>query len=70
MFLFLKNDPSMLGLITFSNSEYHSIKLCIDAISLLVELGGKFNQFDKKYLGCQDSKTDGLYIMEILWKLR
>lgn len=70
MFLFLKNDPSMLGLISISTSEIQSIKLCIDAISLIVEMGGKFNQFDKKYMGAQDSKTDGLYVMDILWKLR
>ncbi len=60
----------MLGLITFSNSEYQSIKLCVEAISLLVELGGKFNQFDKKCMSIKDLRTDGLYMMDILWKLR
>jgi hypothetical protein len=32
-------------------------------------MGGKFNQFDKKYIG-YNLKTDGLYMMDILWKLR
>jgi hypothetical protein len=49
-FFFYNNDPTMLSLVTFSASEFQSIKLCIDAISFLVDLGGKFNQFDKKYI--------------------
>lgn len=37
---------------------------------MLVDIGGKFNQFDKKCVNTQDLKTDGLYMMDILWKLR
>jgi hypothetical protein len=44
--------------------------MSIEAISFLVETGGKFYQFDKKYMEGKDSKTDGLYMMDILWKLR
>jgi hypothetical protein len=44
--------------------------MCIDAISFLVETGGKFYQFDKKYVGAKELKSDGLYMMDILWKLR
>lgn len=68
--MFYQNDPTVLGLIVFSNSEFQSIKMCIDAISFLVDVGGKFNQFDKNYIGSKDLKTDGLYMMDILWKLR
>jgi len=32
-----------------------------------VEIGGQFNKFDKKY---KNRQTDGLYIMDIIWKLR
>jgi hypothetical protein len=69
-FMFYQNDPSVLSLLVFSSSEFQSIKMCIDAISFLVETGGKFYQFDKKYMEAKDSKTDGLYMMDILWKLR
>ncbi len=49
------------------------MKSCIEAIAFLIEIGGKFSQFDKKYLEIfngEQFRIDGLYMMEILWKLR
>lgn len=34
---------------------------------MLVESGGEFNKFDKKF---KKKQSDGLYIMDMLWRLR
>jgi len=33
----------------------------------MVELGGQFNKFDKKV---KSNQSDGLYILDVIWKLR
>jgi hypothetical protein len=33
----------------------------------VVELGGEFNKFDKR---TKSKQSDGLYILDIIWKLR
>lgn len=47
-FIFLRSDPKVLSLISFANIKFQAIKFSIDALSFLIENGGKFNQFDIK----------------------
>ena len=39
--------------------------MSLDALTFLIDSGGEFNKFDKK---SKTKRSDGLYIMDILWK--
>ena len=39
----------------------------LEVLTTTVELGGQFNKFDKK---TRNKNSDGLYILDIIWKLR
>jgi len=56
--------PDSLGLLCIGNEV---LKMGLDGLLWLVEVGGQFNKFDKKY---KVSQSDGLYIMDVIWRLR
>ncbi len=57
----------MVSLVCFGQDEAGAVRLCLEGLRFLVEKGGEFNKFDKKY---KKGQTDALYIMDIIWKMR
>ena len=39
----------------------------LEGLLWLVEVGGEFNKFDKQF---KHGQSDGLYIMDMIWRLR
>jgi hypothetical protein len=67
-YLFLDQDvPSVVSLVCFSAEESGVVRHCLEGLRFLVESGGEFNKFDKKF---KNNQSDGLYIMDIIWKMR
>jgi hypothetical protein len=54
-------------MVCFGRDEGSVVRQCLEGLSFLVEIGGEFNKFDKKF---KSRQSDGLYIMDIIWKLR
>jgi hypothetical protein len=67
-FLFLtEGSPQALSLICIASHDNIAVRMCLDAFNFLVDTGGEFNKFDKR---CKNIKTDGLYLLDIIWRLR
>jgi hypothetical protein len=62
-----EGEPKVVSLVCFGQDEPAVVRLCLEGLRFLVENGGEFNKFDKKY---KKGQTDGLYIMDIIWKMR
>ena len=62
-----EEGPEVVSLVGWAGEEGGALKWCLEGLRVLVESGGEFNKFDKKY---KNRQSDGLYIMDVLWKLR
>lgn len=67
-YLFLSPDaPSVVSLVSIAGDESGAMRHCLEGLRVLVESGGEFNKFDKKF---KSKQSDGLYIMDMLWRVR
>ena len=67
LFALTQNSADAISILTVGKDEATVMKEALEVLTTTVELGGQFNKFDKK---TKNKNSDGLYILDIIWKLR
>ena len=62
-----ENSADSISILSVAKDEHSAIKDVLDTLTATVDLGGEFNKFDKR---TRNKHSDGLYILDIIWKLR
>ena len=63
----LSEQPDTVSMVCVGNSVSEALKMGLEGLLWLKDVGGEFNAFDKRY---KKGQSDGLYINDMIWRLR
>jgi hypothetical protein len=61
------NSASVMAMLVCGKDEGWVLREALEALTAVVEIGGPFNKFAK---GVGTTQCDGLYMLDIIWRLR